>query len=180
MKNLILAKLTTGIFEELRNTLADVQTAHFKGRCEDLKVQLRYFFEFARECLQANLVKGIQITILFEQAFTTASVAEVERILDLFSNFVNVNGLYQQETGRSDSEKESNELILFRMFEHSILSKLQTLKDTRLKAKANALLASLVRFNHSGGLNVLGKFNDRRDRPLEEVMTKEQAESCLA
>mmetsp|Transcript_19402 Transcript_19402/g.29798 ORF Transcript_19402/g.29798 Transcript_19402/m.29798 type:complete len:193 (+) Transcript_19402:638-1216(+) len=66
------------------------------------------------------------------------------------------------------------------MFEHSILSKLHPLKDNRIQGKAIALLASLVLFNHRGGLNVLGKFNDRKDRAVEEVMTQEQATLSLA
>jgi len=36
VKNLIIAKMTNDIFVELKNTLADIWTAHFKGQTEDL------------------------------------------------------------------------------------------------------------------------------------------------
>ena len=116
------------------------------------------FFEFISSCKENGLIDSVAILFIFEELFERANQENLEAYFELFSKYIEQNGLCEDNT-LIFSESCSS---CARMCKN-IIRRLSSSRDIAFKSRIQRVLSMILPINHKYGLNRQGKINSNKN-----------------
>jgi len=110
--------------------------------------EVNTFFEFITSCKENELINSVAILFIFEELFERANQENLEAYFELFSKYIDQNGLSEESAVLFSESCYS----CARMCKN-IIRRLSSSRDIAFKSRIQRVLSMILPMNHKFGLN---------------------------